>query len=107
MTKERTDSDATLLAAVVGMNDFLQSFIDDSLEDWQLVKQLGELLIRIDPGEILGHALLLRALRHLGDSALAAEKLLECRELLVQSNMPAKVDLFQSFLEDEEEYLKR
>ena len=103
----RDDPDAAILATVVGMKDFLQSsLVDDVSDDWRIAKNLGELLVRFNPEEILGHALLARACRHLGDDAQAADKIAECRKLLSHGNNPSVTALFQSLVVDEERYIQ-
>lgn len=55
------DIDAAILTRVLNINHFLESVLYiDSLDDWSLAKDLGELLIRIDAEEIMGHVLLAR-----------------------------------------------
>lgn len=63
------------------MKDFLGFvFLRDSLDDWNLAKDMGEFLIRTIPSsEIMGHALLTRAHRHLGNLELARSELRESR----------------------------
>jgi hypothetical protein len=70
-------SDGELLAKVIQSNDFFQSVLyNDSFEDWNLAKELGEFLVRIEPdSEIMGHALLTRAHRHLGNRQRALDEL--------------------------------
>jgi hypothetical protein len=100
---KRNDADATILDSAAGTPGLLQSvLLEDALEDWHLAKDLGELLVRINPGEILGHALLARACRHLGDSERAAEEILECRKLLADSSNLSVITLFESFVAAEQ-----
>src|SRR5437762_12050894 len=78
------DSDKDLLTRVVGAidkKDFFQStLLNDTFDDWNMVKDLGEFLVRILPdSEVMGHALLARAHRHLGNSNLARAELKQCQ----------------------------
>ncbi len=99
------DPDAEILTRVSKIEKFLESFLyKDSLDDWQLAKDLGELLIRIDREGIMGHALLARACRHLGDLKRALAELRQCRVLLAH---PSEKKLFLSFLAEEERLLSR
>jgi hypothetical protein len=60
--------------------DFFNSVFNDDFDDWDLVKKFGEFLITIMPdSEIMGHALLTRAFRHLGDKKRACSELTECK----------------------------
>jgi hypothetical protein len=77
------DPDAEILTKVSKIERFLESVLyNDSLEDWRLAKDLGELLIRIDREEIAGHALVARACRHLEDLERAGTELEKCRVLV-------------------------
>ncbi len=101
-------SDGELLAKVIQSKDFFQSVLhNDSFEDWNLAKELGEFLVRIEPdSEIMGHALLTRAYRHLGNRQCALDELKECQ--LRASNRelkPWEVDLFLPLLSEEEKHL--
>ena len=101
------DTDASILTRVTTIENFFESVLHkDSLDDWSLAKDLGELLIRIDTEEIMGHALLARACRHIGDHKRAREELDKCRELVArQELMPPQLDLFLPVLSEEEKYL--
>ena len=103
MNPRSNNRDATILAKVVGTEDFLQSALtEDNLADWSLAVELGHVLTRIEPKEILGHALLARAFRHLGDQR-AAGALAECRKRLRQRRLaPGIRKMFRSFVVDEE-----
>jgi hypothetical protein len=70
-----------LVAAIESKDFFTAVLVKDIFDDWFLVKQAGEFLVRIEPeSEIMGHALLLRAHRHLGNRELAFEELRHVRE---------------------------
>ncbi len=76
--------DGELLDKVVDAiekKDFLRSILlRDTFDDWDLAKDLGEFLVRIEPeSEVMGHALLTRAHRHLGNRELALAELKECQ----------------------------
>ena len=101
------DPDAEILTRVSKIEKFFESFLyKDSLDDWQLAKDLGELLVRIDGEGIMGHALLARAYRHLGDSERALEELRQCRLRFAQGELrPSETELFSPFLAEEERLL--
>jgi hypothetical protein len=72
--EEVMDTDAETLTRVSKIDKFFESVLyKDSLDDWKVARDLGELLIRIDGEEITGHALLVRACRHIGDRKRARE----------------------------------
>jgi hypothetical protein len=103
------DPDGELLARVVETKDFFRSVLyDDSLDDWNLARDFGMFLIRIEPEEIMGHALLARAYRHLGDSQHALEELEQCQIRATQGQLrPSETELFSPFLAEEEKLLSR
>ena len=101
-------SNGELLAKVIQHKDFFQSVLyDDHLEDWNLAKELGEFLVRIEPDpEIMGHALLTRAHRHLGNRQLALAELKECKLRASNRDLkPWEAELFLSLLSEEEKLL--
>ena len=79
--------------------------LDDSLDDWNLVRDFGEFLVRLDADEILGHALLARACRHIGDRRRAREELGKCRALASQGLSPGQREIFLPLLSEEEKHL--
>ena len=101
------DPDGELLTRVTETKDFVQRVLyDDSLDDWNLAKDFGEFLLRLDPDEILGHALLARAYKHLGDSQRAIRELEQCRARATQGQLkPSEVEVFSPFLAKEEKLL--
>ena len=75
------DTDGELLSRVAHTKDFFQSLLyTDTLPDWNVAKDFGEFLVRIFPDDIMGHAMLVRAHRHLGDLERARYELNQCRE---------------------------
>lgn len=100
------DPDRAVLERVVRaieQKEFVRSILfDDSFDDWQLTRDFGNFLVRIEPGEILGHALLTRALRHLGEVELAREELKQCRNIAPHHS---ERELLLSFLAEEERFL--
>jgi len=107
-TEEAMDSDAELLAKVNRVNDFFGSvFYRDTFEDWNLVKDFGEFLVRILPSsEVMGHALLTRAHRHLGNADLALAELSLCRtQTANRSFEPWEVEMIVPLLAEEERLL--
>jgi hypothetical protein len=108
-----SDPDGEVLSRVVDAierKDFFRSvLLSDTFDDWSLTRALGEFLVRIQPdSEVMGHALLARAYRHLGDLERAREELEQCRvRTLAQVLMPAEAELFLSFLAEEDKLLSR
>lgn len=101
-------SDRELLERVIKRKDFLQSILcSDSLDDWGLARDLGEFIVRIEPeSDIMGHALLTRALRHLGDLVRARDELKQCQERTASRELkPWEIELFLPFLAYEEKLL--
>ena len=101
-------ADGELLAKVLQKKEFFESVLhNDSFDDWNLAKELGEFLIRIEPdSEIMGHLLLTRAYRHLGNRGRALDELKECQ--LRTSNRelkPWEANLFLPVLLLEEKLL--
>ena len=97
------DPEARLLDRVVQTNAFFKCVLDDDrLADWNLAKDFGELLIRIGPDEALGHALVARASRHLGDLDRAREALEHCCLLPMT---PAEAEVLRPLLAEEEKHL--
>jgi hypothetical protein len=98
-------SDGELLAKVVQSKDFFQSaIVSDIFEDWNLVKELGEFLVRVEPdSEIMGHALLARANRHLGNLQRAVEELQQCRARVANRELKQwEKEMFLQLFEKEE-----
>jgi hypothetical protein len=83
-------------------NFFGTVLLEDALEDWNLARDLGELLIRLMPEEVMGHALVARACRHLGETERARRELTQCR---IMTKHPSETRLFASFLAEEEKLL--
>lgn len=101
------DTDAEILTRVSKIENFLESVLyKDSLGDWNLAKDLGELLVRIDAEEPMGHALLTRACRHIGDHKHAREELEKWRALVArQEETWPQRELFLPILSEEEKKL--
>jgi len=105
-----TSDDGDVLARVAKENDFFGSVLhEDRFDDWSLAKNLGELLIRTEPdSEIMGHALLVRACRHLRDSQRALVELEQCRVRIANRELkPWEAGLFLPFLAEEEKLLSK
>jgi hypothetical protein len=98
------DADRQLLDKVLAHDTFLESaLLNDSLEDWNVAKELGEFLVRVIPEDIIGHALLVRACRHTGDINRAREELIACQGYLDRNELgPRQLDLLLPMLEREE-----
>jgi len=103
------DTDADILAKVTNIGNFLElALYKNSLDDWSLAKDLGELLIRIDAEEMMGHALLTRACRHMGDYERAHKELSICRALVTRRGATeSERELFLPVLAEEEKQLDR
>ncbi len=102
------DSDAELLVRVNSSDDFFGSvFTRDSLDDWNLAKDFGEFLVRILPdAEIMGHAVLARAYRHLGELELAFDELKQCRARSANRKLePWEIEMFAPFFAEEQKLL--
>jgi hypothetical protein len=99
--------DGELLARVSNTKDFFQSVLyKDSLPDWSLAKDFGEFLVRILPDDIMGHALLTRAYRHLGNLELARHELDRCRAYSKTRELEQwEAEDFLPLLDEEERFL--
>jgi hypothetical protein len=97
------DDPDEVLARVVSANnknDFFRSIHEnDTFDDWNLARDFGDFLTRIEPDEIMGHALLARACRHLGELERAQAELGLCRTGIPH---PSEREFFLSFLTEEE-----
>src|SRR5208337_3646751 len=94
------DPDKEMLTSVAEKEDFVPSIVfKDSSDDWNLARELGEFLVRTGPELPIGHALVARASRHLGDLDRAHEALKHCRQLPME---PAEAaDLLPLLAEEE------
>src|SRR5208283_548583 len=100
------DPDKELLTSVSQKKDFIPSIVfNDISDDWNLARELGEFLVRTGPELAIGHALVARASRHLGDLDRAHEALKQCRQLHME---PAEaVDLLPLLAEEESHLSQR
>jgi hypothetical protein len=96
-----------MLAEVSSRKDLFQSVLyGDCFDNWELVRDLGEFLIRIEPAEIMGHVILTRAYRHLSVRERAVEELGRCRDLMKGRELHAwETQLFLPLLDVEERTL--
>jgi hypothetical protein len=99
----QNDLDKELFLKLSQIKDFAREAIyNDTLEDWNLAKDFGEFMIRIAPEDILGHALVARACRHLGESIRAMEAMRRCRALFTSGGLRTmELEVFGPFLEKE------
>ncbi len=99
----QNDPDKELFSKLSQVKDFAREAIyNDILEDWSLAKDFGEFMIRIAPQDILGHALVARACRHLGDQSRAMEAMQRCRALFTSGGLRTmELEVFGPFLEKE------
>ena len=97
----QSDPDKELFSRLSRVNDFAKEAIyNDTLEDWSLAKDFGEYLVRTAPQDILGHALLARACRHLGDRTRALEEIQRCQILFTSGELKRmELEVFGPFLE--------
>jgi hypothetical protein len=97
------DSDANLIMRAsdrARQKDFFEPILlKDSFDDWQLAKEFGAFMVRQYPDETMGHAVLARACRHLGEHEKSRDELEQCRRMAPHA---AERDLLQKFLEDED-----
>jgi hypothetical protein len=99
----KSDPELQLLKKIAEIKGFCQAALqEDKLEDWNLARDLGEFLIRIGPDEAIGHALVARASRHLGDVDRAREALQHCR---LAPMGPREAEVLIPLLAEEEQHL--
>ena len=102
------DADPELLKRVVDAieekNFFGSVLLHDRFDDWELVRELGSFLVRINDSEILGHALLLRAYRHMGKREPALSELKECRARTSRFQ-PGEEEMFVRLVSEESGFL--
>ena len=100
------DPDGELLDRLSRTEGFFErAILHDDFRDWNLAKDFGEFMVRIAPDEILGHALVARACRHLGDQGRASEEIRRTKSLFKSGALaPMEVDIFGAFLEVESPY---
>jgi thiamine phosphate synthase YjbQ (UPF0047 family) len=102
------DLEREILARVSNTKDFFGSvFFRDTLDDWNVAKDLGEFLVRILPdSEVMGHALLARAHRHLGNRELALDELKQCQARTANRKLePWETEMLLPLLTEEEKHL--
>jgi hypothetical protein len=102
------DSDRDLLARVNSIDDFFGSIlVRDTLDDWNLARDFGEFLVRNDLGsEGMGHLLMARAYRHLGNVERAIAEMKECQSFVIKQKLePDELALFMQVLEKERKLL--
>ena len=79
---------------------------EDSVDDWALARDLGEYHVLVSPDMLVGHLILARACRHLGDEPRALEEVARCRELLsTERILPIERNVLVPQLEREERLL--
>ena len=103
------DPDAELLVRVNEKRDFFGAVCADTLNDWNLAKTFGEFLVRILPeSEVMGHAILVRAHRHLGNTEAAFSELEQSKKRMANRTLaPWETQMLVPMLEDEERKLLR
>jgi hypothetical protein len=75
------DRDLEMMNEVTANEDFIRGLFLDTLNEWSLAKEYGEFLVKNVPQLFLGHVVLARAHRHLGERDRAREKIAECRKM--------------------------
>jgi len=100
-------SDLELLEKVNEVENFFGSvFYEDALADWNLAKELGEFFLRIGDTDVMAHALLARAHRHLGNLTRAREALKLCKTRVANGELaPSEAEMFAGLLAKEEKLL--
>ncbi|HEY1800485.1 MAG TPA: hypothetical protein VGG46_06055 [Terriglobales bacterium] len=98
----------TKVVSAIESKAFLESvFVNDVFDDWHLAKKFAEFLVKIQPDEIFGHALAMRAYRHLDDKVSAREELKECQNLIFQVKAESsEANLFKSVIISETQKLR-
>jgi len=99
----QSDPDKELFSRLSQIKDFAEGVLrSDILEDWTLARDFGEFMIRIAPEDILGHAMVARACRHLGDRTRAVEEIERCRDHLASGDLTTiELEVFGPFIEEE------
>jgi hypothetical protein len=99
-------SDSVVLERVNRIPDFFGSaLLRDDLKDWELARDFGAYLLRIDTDQLLGRLLLARAYRHLGDHDRAIIELTKCKSALATEPLTSgEREVIMSVLEREEAY---
>ena len=101
-TRRSQDDPDEVLSRVVSAiekKDFFRSVLEkDTFDDWKLARDFGDFLTRIEPEEIMGHALLARACRHLGEMERSQAELERCRTGIPH---PSEQEFFRAFLAEE------
>jgi hypothetical protein len=96
----------TRISDAIETKDFFASAWNDSFDDWNLVKDAGEFLVRLDLEEIMGHALLARAHKHLGNLDHARNELTKCQIQIENGRLnPAEGEMLLRLLAHEESVL--
>ena len=95
-------TDQELLDKVAQMDNFSVSIlVEDKSDDWSLAKEVGKYLIRVDPTLLIGHLVLARACRHLGELAEAASEVAACRAVVEHGNLGGEVEWLLTLDEEE------
>jgi hypothetical protein len=106
----KVDSDEELIAKVVDAIDkvdFFRSILSDTFTDWNLSKDFGEFLVTREPDtEIMGHLLLVRSNRHLGNRQIALDELKKCQDMIRKRELtPWEIEMITPVLKEEEQFL--
>ena len=104
-TMQDSDDVLTRVVSAIESRDFFNSvLVNDNFDDWNLARDLGNFLTRIEPEEIVGHALLARACRHLGEPERAFAELEQCRAAVAH---PSDKEFFLLFLAEEDRLTRK
>jgi hypothetical protein len=76
-----------LLTRVTEDKDFVRRLLDDRLDDWEVAKEWAELVLRIEPEDLVHRLALVRAHRHLGQTSLAISELEKCQRIIESGNV--------------------
>jgi hypothetical protein len=101
-SQDDPDEILTRVVSAIEKKDFFRSVLEnDTFDDWKLARDFGDFLTRIEPEEMMGHALLARACRHLGELERSQTELERCRTGIPH---PSEREFFLLFLAEEEKF---
>jgi len=72
----------------VGLGGFAASLLfENSAEDWSLAREYGEYWVLVNPEPPVGHLILPKACRHLGQARRAIKEVYRCRETIASDKV--------------------
>ena len=79
-----------LFTKVLAEKDFARLLVfEDFARDWELARDLGEYLDRIEPDLLIAHVILAKAYRHVGDLSRARAELDHRESLITRTTVAA------------------